>query len=340
MAAGNRKNLKRKKSLSPQETAVKRKRKKTSSGTFHGLVFQSSPKLDFLTTTTLKSRPNVIFNAGDIRNIVLDYSASITDEDREILNTFFTVQQEGKSTFVIKKGTAEYVNELKTQKTSNLEISFTFLKFIDGNKILARANDPLEVIDEMYVGKYFIKTPQITIKESPNTKRKTSKILNYTHSPSFRELDVRVGDVMEFKGTRNNNISVTVLGDLIIRDEDSGREEILVTSVAHDESLIGTPVVIDYYRKRSDSLQRPSTDTPDPVPSVFSANQAGQMTQDQLRNMSRQNLSAANAGSRPDAAPLPIRQDQPSAPTSNPSTTYSTPSSGSGGGSSSGGGGY
>lgn len=176
MAVGNRKNLKRKKPLSPKEKSVERKRRKTSTSVFHGLSFQSSPKLDFLKTTTLKSRPNVIFNAGDIRNVLLDYSASATSEDHEILNTFFSSLKEEKSTFNVKKGTAEYLNELKTQNSTNLEISFTFLKFIDGNKILARANDPMEVIDEMYVGKYFIKTPQIVIKESPSTKRKTSKI--------------------------------------------------------------------------------------------------------------------------------------------------------------------
>lgn len=337
MGVGNRKNLKRKKSLSPQEKSVERKRRKTSTHVFHGLVFQSSPKLDFLKTTTLKSRPNVIFNAGDIRNVLIDYSASITPEDREILNTFFTVLKDEESTFNIKTGTAEYVNELKTQKTTNLEISFTFLKFIDGNKILARANDPMEVIDEMYVGKYFIKTPQITIKESPNTKRKTSKILNYTQSPSFKELDIGVGDVMEFKGTRNNNISVTVLGDLVTRDEESGREEILVTS-ANDESLLGVPVTIDYYRKRNDVLRTniETLEDREPITSAGSSNDI--MSQDELRNMSRRNISSAFTSGRSNARDLPIRSDQSSAPVANPSSpTYTPPSSppsgGGGGGS-------
>lgn len=329
MAVGNRKNLKRKKNLTPKETSKVRKRNRTSSKVFHGLKFQSSPKLDFIKTTTFRSRPNIVFNAGDMRNILIDYSVSTSDEDHQLLNTFFTVLKEGKSTFNIKKGTAEYVNELKTQKTKNLEISFTFLKLLDGNKILARANDDMEVIDDLYLGKYFIKTPQIVIKESPDTKKRTSKILNFTQSPSFTELDVRIGDTLEFKGTENNNISVTVLSDLVVRDE-SGREEILVTAVNSDESLIGTPVTVDYFRKRQNDIIKEdiSADTSSGqsqsiTSEVTVARNDLNMTENEVREMERLQTSAYSTQGRMGSRDRPtVETNTAASPPVNPSTAY------------------
>ena len=246
MALNSNRQAKRKRKKEKSQEQVKPKRKLVSSKIYHGIKFQKTPKIDFIRTTNLTSRPNVIFNMDDMRTIMLDYSSS-NEDNLEVLNQFFSGLTSKKSTVQIKKGTAEYVDELKTQKTSTLETTYTFIKFVDNNKIILRANSDIEVLDELFLGKYFIKTPQMIIEEKPKTKRTVSRLINYTNDPSLSDLNLSVGDVLVITGSNHNDMEVTVLSDVIIKDTD-GREHVDISKVNLDEVCIGSSLKIEVYK--------------------------------------------------------------------------------------------
>ena len=217
--------------------------------TFHGLVFQQSPKIEFIKTSRLKSRCSVIFNIKDRNTVMFDWSVTNEPDDLEELNSFFSQLTPEKSTFVVKKGTGEYLNELRSQDTKTLEKTYTFLKFIDNNKVIAKANSDLDLLDEIFLADYFIKPLQITITETPNTKRTVSRIFNYTKDPNFSTMNMEPGDHIEFVGTGNNDISVTVLKTY--NGFKNGKETIDVSTINSDENLVGTPVLVKCYRTKT-----------------------------------------------------------------------------------------
>ena len=212
-----------------------------------GLIFRRRVDTTISSITDLKSLPNgvVVGFAGRKENILLDYSNVSDEEDLNNLSSFFSGMEEGEI-FTVKY--AEYLDEQYSINTKTLEGDFRFLKYINNTQILAEKKaDMGDFYEKMFHGKFFLKTIQYNKTGEMKSLKKTSKIINYVAKPKFKDMGIQIGDVMEFSGTRYNNIRVTVIS---VKFHGDGREELTVTEIKEDESRIGQPTTIKHFREK------------------------------------------------------------------------------------------
>lgn len=247
-----------------------------------GLIFRKRVDTTISSTTDLKSLPNgvVVGFAGKKENVLLDYSNVSDEEDLNNLSSFFSGMEEGE-TFTVKY--AEYLDERYSINTKTLEGDFRFLKYINNAQILAEKKaDMGDFYEKMFHGKFFLKTIQYNKTGEMKSLKKTSKIINYVAKPKFKDMGIQIGDVLEFSGTKYNNIRVTVIS---VKFHDDGREELTVTEIKEDESRIGQPTKIQQFKekKKTKTIQRttpaPATsDKPTSMPATSTSGTSNRTT--------------------------------------------------------------
>jgi hypothetical protein len=247
-----------------------------------GLIFRKRVDTTISSTTDLKSLPNgvVVGFAGKKENVLLDYSNVSDEEDLNNLSSFFSGMEEGE-TFTVKY--AEYLDERYSINTKTLEGDFRFLKYINNAQILAEKKaDMGDFYEKMFHGKFFLKTIQYNKTGEMKSLKKTSKIINYVAKPKFKDMGIQIGDVLEFSGTKYNNIRVTVIS---VKFHDDGREELTVTEIKEDESRIGQPTKIQQFKekKKTKTIQRttpaPATsDKPTSMPATSTSGTSSRTT--------------------------------------------------------------
>jgi len=221
-----------------------------------GIIFRKRIDTTITSTTDLKSLPHgiVIGFSGKKENIFIDYSNVTDEEDLNNISIFFSNMEQGE-VFTIKN--AEYLDERYAINTKTLEGDFKFLNYVNNSQIMAEKIKSMgDFYEKMFNGKFFIKTIQYEKTGEMKSLKKTSKIINYVSKPKFKDLNIQSGDILEFSGTRHNNIKVTVLSHKSYND---GREELTVTEVADDETRMGEITKIKHYKQKSMSSTKPPT---------------------------------------------------------------------------------
>jgi hypothetical protein len=252
---------------------IQKRKKKNSSGeiesssacllnenVFPGLNFLKNINNTKSTITTLKSKPNVVLSEKNI--VVFDYSGTKNEKDLNILHATFSTMTPQTSTFILSS--SRYVQD---EFSIDIDIAgtFTFLNFMNGNLIVAKASSNLGNYDRVkWEGKFFIKTPQIEIFDKFSSSKNVDKIVNLIKEPSFSDWGIMVGDSIQFIGTKSNDDN----NAMVIAINDDG-DEITLSGIKENENTIGLPIKIQHYRKCSSVGEDTSYVTQEPIEVQF-----------------------------------------------------------------------
>lgn len=209
---------------------------------FPGLNFLKNINNTKSTITTLKNRPNVVLSEKNI--VIFDYSGVTNEKDLEILHATFSTMTPQTSKFILSS--SRYVQD---EFSIDIDIAgtFTFLNFMNGNLIVAKASSDLGNYDRTkWEGKFFIKTPQIEIFDKFSSSKNTDKVVNLIQEPNFKDWGIMVGDSIQFIGTKDNDD----INSMVISINDEGTEMTL-SELSKNENAIGLPVKVQHYRKCS-----------------------------------------------------------------------------------------
>jgi hypothetical protein len=222
-----------------QEESDKQKSCLLNENTFPGLLFKKDINNTHSTLTSLKNRPNIVLSEKNI--IIFDYSAVQNEKDLNQLHATFSTMIPQKSTFILNN--ARYVQD-EFSIDAEINGTYTFLNFMNGNLIVAKAPTNISDYDRMkWSSKFFIKTPQIEIFDEFQSSRNIDQLENLINNPSFKDWGIMVGDTIRFIGTKHNDDIVSMV--LAINDEGT---EITLSEISKNENTIGIPVKIQHYR--------------------------------------------------------------------------------------------
>ena len=219
---------------------------------FYFLQFINYESELYKNNSTLTSRPNLVFyTENSVNKVILDYtSASITDKN--YLKTFFAGLNQISG---ITLSGGSYLEEAKTLE-ADLSSSLTFSEF-KNNYVFATVNSTTNksASADIYYGKYFIDTPQITsgvtLGQNVLTKRYALVSPTGISDKFFTNLGLVVGDVIQVvnPNSQNNSVQFEIMDILSLND----RQVIELDKSAISENLTGSPSIVNLYIKSNNT---------------------------------------------------------------------------------------
>lgn len=213
--------------------------------------------------STLTSKPNVIFyTENSVNKVILDYSFA-SDTDKIYLKSFFAALNQ---TSGITLSGGSYLEEAKALE-ANLSSSLTFSEF-KNNYVFAKVNSTTNksTSADIYYGKYFIDTPQITsgitLGQNTSTKR-YAIVIPRVGDRSFANLGFIVGDYIEVvnPNSQNNSIHFEIANILSLNNE----EIIELKKEVISENLTGSPSIVNLYIRSNNTPTNLIINTTDTV---------------------------------------------------------------------------
>jgi len=227
-------------------------------GVFHYIQITDNERELFNSDGPLESKPNLVFYTEDAETkVMLDYSGA-SDKDKTYLQILF---KNLNNLSGLSFSNASYLDETKNiDKTFTLDLYFREFK---DNILFAKTTTSINSTDlqKVFLGDYFISSPILTpssaswsdinaIKNSlvvgvnPNTKNSLSDYY-------FQE-----GDLIEIinLNSQNNNKKFEVLEFTTINN----KEVLKLKSKATNESLLGSPTLINVYTKAKNKTRASS----------------------------------------------------------------------------------
>jgi len=231
---------------------------------FYFLEFINYESELYKNNSTLTSRPNLVFyTENSVNKVILDYtSASITDKN--YLKSFFAGLNQ-ISGITLTNGS--YLEEAKTLE-ADLSSSLTFSEF-KNNYVFATVNSTTNksISADIYYGKYFIDTPQltsgVTLGQNVLTKRYALVSPTSIGSNALENLGIIAGDVIEVvnPNSQNNSIRYTVISSIKLND----KTVIELNRSAISENLTGSPSIVNLYIESNNTSQNLVVDISDTV---------------------------------------------------------------------------
>ena len=214
-------------------------------------------------SATLTSKPNVIiYTENSVNKVILDYSID-SDTDKIYLKSFFAALNQ---TSGITLSGGSYLEEAKALE-ANLSSSLTFSEF-KNNYVFAKVNSTTNksTSADIYYGKYFIDTPQITsgitLGQNTSTKR-YAIVIPRVGDRSFANLGFIVGDYIEVvnPNSQNNSIHFEIANILSLNNE----EIIELKKEVISENLTGSPSIVNLYIRSNNTPTNLIINTTDTV---------------------------------------------------------------------------
>jgi len=214
---------------------------------FYFLQFINYESELYNNTSTLTSKPNVVFyTENSVNKVILDYTSG-SNTDKTYLKSFFAGLNQ---TSGITLSSGSYLEEAKALE-ADLSSSLTFSEF-KNNYVFATVNSTTSksTSADIYYGKYFIDTPQITsgITLGQNASTKRYALVSPTVGDKFfTNLGLIVGDVIEVvnPNSQNNSVRFEIMNILSLND----KEIIELNKSAISENLTGSPSIVNLYVK-------------------------------------------------------------------------------------------
>lgn len=218
---------------------------------FYFLQFINYESELYNNTSTLTSKPNVIFyTENSVNKVILDYTSS-SNTDKNYLKSFFAALNQ---TSGITLSGGSYLEEAKVLE-ADLSSSLTFSEF-KNNYVFATVNSTTDksTSTDIYYGKYFIDTPQITsgitLGQNASTKRYALVSPTGIGNITLENLGIIAGDVIEVvnPNSQNNSTRYDVVGTLKL----NGKNIIELNQSAISENLTGSPSLVNVYLATKD----------------------------------------------------------------------------------------
>ena len=218
---------------------------------FYFLQFINYESELYKNTSTLTSKPNVVFyTENSVNKVILDYTSG-SPTDKNYLKSFFAGLNQ---TSGITLSSGSYLEEAKALE-ADLSSSLTFSEF-KNNYVFATVNSTTNksTSADIYYGKYFIETPQITsgVTLGQNTSTKRYALVSPTVGDKFfKNLGLIVGDVIEVvnPNSQNNSVRFEIMNILSLND----KEIIELNKSAISENLTGSPSIVNLYIKSNNT---------------------------------------------------------------------------------------
>jgi len=226
-----------KKKPASQEGTTEQKYCLLNEAVFPGLLFKKDVNNTQSKRTTLRNRLSVVF---DENVIAFDWTDINNESDLSQIHACFSTMVPNQSKFTLRN--ARYVNDLYSIDR-DISTEYTFLNFINGNLVVAKAPSDFANYDKTrWEGKFFTKTPQIETTKFSSSK-KIDKLINLVSKPDFDEWGIMPGDIIKVNGTKYNDemnsMVIAISGD---------KNEIFLSEVLSNESTIGLPIIIQHHR--------------------------------------------------------------------------------------------
>jgi len=231
---------------------------------FYFLQFINYESELYKNTSTLTSKPNVVFyTENSVNKVILDYSLA-SFSDKTFLKSFFAGLNQ---TSGITLSGGSYLQEAKALE-ADLSSSLTFSEF-KNNYVFATVNSTTDksTSTDIYYGTYFIDTPQITsgvtLGQNASTKRYALASPTGIGNNSLEKLGIIAGDVIEVvnPNSQNNSTRYDVIGTSIL----NGKNIIELKQSAISENLIGSPSIVNLYIKSNNTSANLVVDITDTV---------------------------------------------------------------------------
>jgi len=223
---------------------------------FYFLQFINYESELYNNTSTLTSKPNVVFyTENSVNKVILDYSLA-SFSDRTLLKSFFAGLNQ---TSGITLNNGSYLQEAKALE-ADLSSSLTFSEF-KNNYVFATVNSTTNksTSTDIYYGTYFIDTPQIisgvTLGQNASTKRYALASPTGIGNNSLENLGIIAGDVIEVINPNSQNNSTRY--DVVSSTKLNGKNIIELKQSAISENLTGSPSIVNVYLATKDT---PSSD--------------------------------------------------------------------------------
>jgi hypothetical protein len=231
---------------------------------FYFLQFINYESELYNNTSTLTSKPNVVFyTENSVNKVILDYSLA-SFSDKTFLKSFFAGLNQ---TSGITLNNGSYLQEAKGLE-ADLSSSLTFSEF-KNNYVFATVNSTTDksTSTDIYYGTYFIDTPQITsgvtLGQNASTKRYALASPTGIGNNSLEKLGIIAGDVIEVvnPNSQNNSSRYDIIGASIL----NGKNIIELKQSAISENLIGSPSIVNLYIKSNSTSANLVIDITDTV---------------------------------------------------------------------------
>jgi len=230
---------------------------------FYFLQFINYESELYNNTSTLTSKPNVVFyTENSVNKVILDYTSG-SNTDKIYLKSFFAGLNQ---TSGITLSNGSYLQEAKGLE-ADLSSSLTFSEF-KNNYVFATVNSTTSksTSTDIYYGTYFIDTPQITsgVTLGQNASTKRYALVSPTVGDKFfTNLGLIAGDVIEVvnPNSQNNSVRFEIMNILRLND----KEIIELNKSAISENLTGSPSIVNLYIKSNNTSVNLVVDITDTV---------------------------------------------------------------------------
>ena len=241
-----------------------------NTATLYGLFFVTS-NTDFLLNekkTRFSVRPDVILKQ-DRQTTIFDYSAIKGSDQASIFDGFFrglsgggTACQGGVTAGCTGatlglagavSTTCNFIDDVTGIPRTNFADTYTLSSVdVTSKTIVAIKNTPITTTTAVkFIGNYFIDLPQWTKTQTNETSTPVKKIINLLSRQSLHHLGIRSGSVIEFKKTKSNNKTFTVV-DLYTQN---GFEVIEVNEEITKEDATNFQVIVSVYGEEEPPTQ-------------------------------------------------------------------------------------
>ena len=164
----------------------------------------------------------------------LDDALSSQNNNLNEISAFFSEMKLGDTFDILN---ASYDDGI-IKSTKIIEGTYEFISYPQENQIVAKKTSSSldsNMRRKRLGGKYFNKCIQFENNKQPKSKKEVSVIINYLSTPHFNGLNLEIGDIIEPKGTKNNDIKYTIIGKHYPID---GTQTLLVTPQVKNENRI------------------------------------------------------------------------------------------------------
>lgn len=217
-----------------------------ASDLFFGLIFSSTENYSYKKNRSLTTNPSVLFYDSQSK-VIMDYSNSKNPDDLAFVSSFFGSLESG-ITFEISN--ANYIEDSSNIK-SNISGIYTFKSFDQNSVVRAELVSATNVSlkRDLYVPKFFTTTPQLSkVSSTVSSTNQRKNLVKNTLSNglfSFTRMGVRIGDYVEFSGSQTNQNKKFKVTNLFT--DSDGYETIQVDETITNETLIGSPILVNLY---------------------------------------------------------------------------------------------
>jgi hypothetical protein len=228
------------------------------SGVHHYLQITDNETQLFNSNGPLESKPNLVFyTEGADTKVMLDYS-NASDKDKKYLQILFKNFNDFSG---LTFSNAAYLDE-KNNIDTTFNLDLYFRQFKD-NILFAKTTTSISsnYLQKVFEGDYFISTPTISYTENwSNITNTTNSLLVSVNPKSTNNLYggyLQAGDLIEIinPNSLNNNKRYEILQT----DTVNNKQVIKFKTKAVNESLIGSPTIINVYAKTKRKERSSST---------------------------------------------------------------------------------